>query len=601
MNHTHILLVTLLSSILLLAEEKTPFEGMISSPKTEQNSSINSNKKEELKPQKKTQKISKKSYNPEEISLRLKEGIRGKGKLLHKLKSKRFLKKLYKKNNYQPLWIGENGFGSKVSTLFRTIEADLTITPKTPLHQEYLYLIKYLKNKDRNKDQLRIELKLSQLYLDFLKHTLYGRINWKQFQARLGYKKRKKIYGNWIRYKAPYNLIELMQRENIKETIQEITPHQFGYPELQKALQKLLVLKEKGAWDKLPPFKRLELGDQGDNVLKLRERLKKSGDLKRCELPPKKLFEKEEPQENISFQPDATFDPCLNEAVKRFQKRHGLTDDGIVGPSTIKAMNQTVDQKIQKVLLNLDRIKWLPREEDKRYLIVNIPEYMLHYIEDHQEKEQIKVIVGNPKHPTPIFHNQISFIVLNPYWKVPEGIVKREIIPAMIKDPNYLRKQGLEIHERWSEYSPKIAPESIYWEQYQDGFIKFPYRIMQPPSKKNALGKIKFKFPNRFDVYLHDTPTRYLFKRDKRAFSHGCVRLSQPKKLLQTIATFNDNIKLKKAEKILQGKRQRQINIEEKLPITILYLTAGFDNQSNELEFRDDIYHYDKMQNVDKY
>jgi murein L,D-transpeptidase YcbB/YkuD len=124
---------------------------------------------------------------------------------------------------------------------------------------------------------------------------------------------------------------------------------------------------------------------------------------------------------------------------------------------------------------------------------------------------------------------------------------------------------------------------------------------MQPPGKKNALGKIKFKFPNRYAVYLHDTPTRYLFKRDKRAFSHGCVRVSQPKELLKTIATFNSNINLKKADKILKGKRQRQINIKNKLPIYLVYLTAGFNSESKELEFREDIYNYDKMQNIEKY
>jgi murein L,D-transpeptidase YcbB/YkuD len=606
MNHKNILLITLLCSTLLLAKEQNPFDELITDKIKEQNSTIQSTSNElnrtttkEQNSTLKIQKIKKYTYNQEEIAQKLNEGLTKKGILLHKLKDRRFLKRLYQSNNYAPLWINSNDFGKKVSDLFRAIDADLTITPQMPLHQEYLYLVKYLKDKDR--DQLHIELKLSQLYLNFLKHTLYGRINWKQFYARLSYKKRRRIYGNWIRYKAPYDLTKLMLKENIKETIQEITPRKFGYPQLQKALQKLLVLKEKGGWQKLPPFKRLKIGDLGDNVLKLRERLKKSGDLKGCEQPSKELFEKGEQEQNLTFQPDAVFDICLDEAVKRFQRRHGLKEDGIVGSSTIQAMNQTVEEKIQKVLLNLDRIKWLPRDEEKRYLVVNIPDYTLHYIEDNQEREQIKVIVGDRRHPTPIFHNQISFVVLNPYWKIPEGIIKREIIPAMIKNPNYLREQGLEIHENWSEYSPIIEPESIYWQQYQDSGIKFPYRIMQPPGKKNALGRIKFKFPNRFDVYLHDTPTKYLFKRNRRAFSHGCIRISQPKKLLQTIATFNKEIDMKKAERILRRRVQKQINISQKLPISIIYLTAGFNTKSNELEFRNDIYQYDKMQNVDKY
>ncbi len=581
MNNKTILLASILSSLLLFAEE---------------NSSINKPYKNKIETIKKEPK---QHYDLEELSIKLKKGLSGKAPLLSNIKDKKTIKKLYKSTKYTTLWMDEKGFGKRASSLFNEIQNDPTITKKSSLHQEYTHLIKYIKNSDI--DPLRIEIKLSQLHLDFLKHTLYGSIKWKQFSWKLAAKKKQKIYGNWIRYKAPYDIIELMKKEEISPTIKEITPKNFGYQALLKALQKLEAIKAKGGWEKLPLFKRLELGDQGDNVLKLRERLKKSNDLKKCEPSTEKLFEEEKSTESIKFQPEATFDECLMLAVKNFQKRHGLQDDGIVGPSTIRSMNETVEYKIQKVLLNLDRVKWLPRNMNKRYLIVNIPEYMLHYIEDNQVKDKIKVIVGNTKHPTPIFSNKISFIVLNPYWKVPEGIVKREIIPAMIKNPNYIKKQGLEIHETWSEYSPRILPQNIYWEQYADGYIKFPFRIMQPPGKKNALGKIKFKFPNRFDVYLHDTPTKYLFKRDKRAFSHGCVRLSEPQKLLGTIATFNQNIKLKKAEKILKGKKQTQINIKEKLPINILYLTAGFNAKTNEVEFRNDIYHYDKMQNIDKY
>jgi len=152
----------------------------------------------------------------------------------------------------------------------------------------------------------------------------------------------------------------------------------------------------------------------------------------------------------------------------------------------------------------------------------------------------------------------------------------------------------LEVRRTWFERSAKIDVSELYWEDYLTGGMKFPYRIMQPPGPRNALGKIKFKFPNRFSVYLHDTPTRHLFKRTVRAFSHGCVRLSNPVELLDTIATFNEDINLTKAAKVLKGKRKVQLNIENKLPIYLVYLTAGV-NSDNELEFRNDIYRYDKF------
>jgi len=219
---------------------------------------------------------------------------------------------------------------------------------------------------------------------------------------------------------------------------------------------------------------------------------------------------------------------------------------------------------------------------------------MLHYIEEGKTKQKLRVIVGQKGHPTPIFSEKISFIVLNPYWKIPEGIVRREIVPHMIKNPNYLKKQGIQAHRTWYENSRIIDTSSLYWEDYLDG-EKFPYRLMQPPGPRNALGKIKFKFPNRFSVYLHDTPTRHLFKKTVRAFSHGCVRLHQPKKLLETISTFNSSIDMKKATKILKGKRKTQLSLKKKLRIYLIYLTAGM-NDKGQVEFRDDIYNYDKYQ-----
>jgi murein L,D-transpeptidase YcbB/YkuD len=600
MKSRHILLITFFSSILLYGEIESPLNTSVAQKEKEKQTVTIITEKNEDKDEKKQ----KTAYDLKKISEQLEGIFINKSSQIREIKNKKFLTRFYRQNNYQTLWIDDNGFSKRVSSLFKSIENDITISDKSKIHNDYIYLLNYMRNEEIHINPSRTEIKLTQLYLDFLNHTLYGKINWKQFSKRLSSLKRKRINASWQKDNPPFSLSELLLKASITETIKEITPQSFSYKELLLALEKLQEIKKKGTWKKLPAFKVLKLGDQGDNVIKLRERLEASGDIKKCDFNTDKLFEDEIENESkikIKFQPRATFDTCLAEGVKKFQKRHGLEVDAIVGAGTQKAMNQTIEYKIQKVLLNLDRIKWLSRENHDQYLVVNIPEYMLHYIEQNQTKQKIRVIVGDPKHPTPIFNNKISFIVLNPYWKVPEGIVRREIIPKVLKNINYLKKQGLEIHQTWSERSPRIDPYSIYWEQYTWGGIRFPYRMMQPPGKKNALGKIKFKFPNRYAVYLHDTPTRYLFKRDKRAFSHGCVRVSQPKELLKTIATFNSNINLKKADKILKGKRQRQINIKNKLPIYLVYLTAGFNSESKELEFREDIYNYDKMQNIEKY
>ncbi|CAA6823176.1 MAG: L,D-transpeptidase YcbB [uncultured Sulfurovum sp.] len=517
--------------------------------------------------------------------------------LLKNISQKRFLKKFYRQNKYTTLWLQKDIFHEeKYTKLFEYIENDITLNQKGLIYKNYQTLNKQLDSNLSQIQRFRIELKLTALYYNFLQHQVYGEIEWKNFSQKLYSLKKRRINAAWVKAKPKFNIPKLMANDNIEATITEITPKNFGYSKLLLALEKLENLKENGAWEKLPSFKKLALGDSGDIVLKLRNRLKISADYQECNETNESIFITQDNNQSrdMNLSRDAVFGHCLDKAVKVFQKRHALVVDGIVGGGTQRALNTSIDEKIHKIRLNIDRIKWLPREEHERYLIVNIPEFMLHYIEKGEVKKDLRVIVGDRKHPTPIFSQKISYIVLNPYWKVPEGIVKREIIPAMVKNPNYLRQQGLQAHRTWDENSRRIDTSWLYWEDYLYG-QKFPYRLMQPPGPRNALGKIKFKFPNKFSVYLHDTPTKHLFKKRVRAFSHGCVRLSQPRSLLETIATFNPKINIKKAKKTLKGKRKKFLSVDNKLRIYLVYLTAGM-NDKGQIEFRNDIYNYDKYQ-----
>ena len=521
--------------------------------------------------------------------------------LLKHISNKRFLRNFYYKNNYQPLWIDNKGLKQKkYQELFLNINKDITLNSNGHLLKKTEILEKEIDNNITKEEIFRMEVQLTSLYYEFLRHTIYGEIQWKNFSGKLHNLKRYRINAKWLKKRPKFNLQKLLANPSISNTLTEIQPKNFGYKKLLEGLKKLNSIKKSGGWEKLPYFKVLKLESTGEVVLKLRKRLKASGDYLSCESNNTKISTKKVNNENnTSFEepyidPNAIFGECLDKAVKHFQKRHGLEVDGIVGGGTQRALDVSVDEKIAKILLNIDRIKWLPRHENKRYLIVNLPEFMLHYIEDKRVKKNIRVIIGDKKHPTPIFFQEISYVVLNPYWKIPAGIVRREIIPHMIKNRHYLRKQGIVAHRTWSEHSRVINVNNLYWEQYLWKGVKFPYRLMQPPGPKNALGKIKFKFPNQFAVYLHDTPTRHLFKKDFRAFSHGCVRIAEPRSLLETISSFNENIKMDKADKILKGKRKVQYNIKNKLPIYLIYLTAGM-NDDNQLEFRNDIYRYDEF------
>jgi murein L,D-transpeptidase YcbB/YkuD len=499
-----------------------------------------------------------------------------------RLKNQTILTDFYSQYGYRPLWLTDRATKlRKIKHFLDHVRSDVTLDRRGYIHKESVALSKIFRKQVGKKKALKLEFRLTALYYEFLQHTVYGEIEWKNFNAQLKKLKSSKINADWTTYAFRFDIIELMGRENILNTIQEITPKGYRYASLITALKKLRAIQSRGGWKLLTYYKPLKPNQIHNAVIPLRNRLKASGDYKECSAQ--------------SAKQTTLFDGCLKKAVQNFQYRHGLTSDGVVGKGTRFTINKSVEKKIEMVLLNIDRIKWLPRESSNRYIVVNIPEYLLHYIENGQELKTFKVIVGDTKHPTPIFSNKISYIVLNPYWKVPEGIVRREVVPHMLKNPNYITKQGLEAHKTWEENSTIMPLDNIVWTDYLQEDKKFPYRLMQPPGPRNALGKIKFKFPNRYSVYLHDTPTKRLFKRRNRAFSHGCVRLSEPRSLLEIISRADANVNLTQSNEILRGKKKTQLNMANKIPIHLIYLTAGVDSKNN-LIFRYDIYGYDKYQ-----
>jgi len=498
----------------------------------------------------------------------------------HIRKNQTMLQNFYQQRGDRALWLTANWKikGTKVMHLLEYIKRDLTLNPHGYIRKKGQMLTKDLEQRHTQEGLVSLEVQLTSLYYEFLHHTVYGEIDWNGFQAELENLQASGVDNNWVKYPLKFDIISLMSQEDITQTLHQITPKGYGYPRLINSLRELYVVKWKGGWNKLPPFKSIKKGNSGAIVKQLRERLKFSKDYKWCK----------------NATNGTKFDACLDKAVKRFQRRHGLTADGVVGKGTQQVLNISVDTKIKKVLLNMDRIKWLPRIQSERYIVVNLPEYMLHYYEYGQETQKLRVIVGDTKHPTPIFSDEISYITLNPYWKLPEGIVKREVVPEMLKNPNYIKKQGLEVHTTWEENSSTVPLQSIDWNRYADGKEKFPYRLMQPPGPQNALGKIKFKFPNNFSVYLHDTPSKHLFRKKRRAFSHGCVRLSKPLSLLKTIS-YDPSIDLMEMNSVLAGKEKKDVILTNRIPINLVYLTAWV-NANGELTFGDDIYKYDSYQ-----
>ena len=498
---------------------------------------------------------------------------------------KSFVKRVYTQLLFVPVWVDESGLTPYTKELFSLIKADVTLDKHGKLYRKALSLEQEAKSLDNSfAKKLSLEIKLTDLYRRYANYTVYGSINWGAFLARLWNIKTKDIHADWVIHKPrtdPATLLEdAVLSGSLKKAFEKVTPTRYRYRMLQQALAHYIELQERGGWKQVHFKGILKPGKHYPVIPAIRERLRLTNDYIPCS--------------DKEAQESTLYDQCLKKAVVRFQARNGLETSGIIGKETKRAMNISVAERIKTLRLNLDRLKWLRDPPPGRHVWINIPAFMLYFEEDGNLLQTIKVIVGKPDHPTPIFSDTVEAIVLNPYWNIPKSIIQKEMIPKLLRNPNALKRQGIEIFSGWGRDAERINPASIDWSKYRYS-KSMPFRFAQLPGRRNALGKIKFLFPNQFSVYMHDTPNKKLFKRNVRAFSHGCVRLSQPRELLRTFSTFEPNVDFDKSQKILKGKEKTYIQLREKIPVDITYLTAWIDH-NGKLQFRNDIYHYDKMQ-----
>jgi len=498
---------------------------------------------------------------------------------------KSFLKQLYQQLFYLPIWIKKEKPALVSRDLFDIIKADRSLERTTQLYQNMLALEEEMYGlytyKSSIVQKVNWEFKMSQLYEEYANYVIYGSINWGAFQARLSNLRVSAITAGWVTYKPDYSPLKVAENAvimgSLKKAFQEAEPSKYNYKALRISLDRYLDIKEAGGWPYVNLKGILRPGRTHAAVPFIREHLLMTGDYIPCE-------ESEE---------GSLYDACLKKAVIRFQKRNGLVSNGIIGKKTVGVLNQTVEEKIDTIKINLDRIKWLHERPDNRHIIINIPDYRLYYEENGTLQMTMKVIVGKRKNPTPVFSNRVKSVVLNPYWNVPKSIIQKEMIPKLLRNPHAMAGQGIDIYSGWGSDAKKVSGTSVNWAQYRYSKT-VPYRFAQRPGNRNALGRIKFLFPNQFHVYMHDTPTKHLFKRHKRAYSHGCIRLEKPKRMLKTIAAFNSNIELDKAEKILKSKKNTYFSLDNTVPVDVIYLTAWVDYDGI-LQFREDVYKYDEL------
>lgn len=347
-----------------------------------------------------------------------------------------------------------------------------------------------------------------------------------------------------------------------------------NYYRLKKALDYYESLQTR-SWPMLSIIS-LKKGVVSPVVTELRERLRLTGDLAQAD-------------DNQS----ESFDHTLEVAVKRFQWRHGLGTDGVIGTKTQRELNVSPYERTEEIRRNMQRWATLPAHLGKRFIFINIPEYRFDLVDDGKSVMTMKVIVGKPTRPTPELKSVINQVELNPYWNVPPMIAKKDILPKLIKDPGYLNEMNIKVVQRTKLQVTELDASKIDWlDAYKNGFN---YEFRQEPGKNNALGLVKFDFPNQFDVYMHDTPAKELFNQDTRIFSSGCIRLEKPFALLSYLLANDPEWDVHHVAEALQSGKLTYIKVDP-LPIYVIYATAWVDRQGI-LQFRRDPYGYNEDPN----
>jgi murein L,D-transpeptidase YcbB/YkuD len=408
-----------------------------------------------------------------------------------------------------------------------------------------------------------LEMLLTDAFLLCGSHLVHGQVNPETIQSE------------WFvkgRYEDLAAVLEKgLAANDIPSALDSLRPGHTVYKGLKKALRDYSALVDAGGWPEFPPGPKLIKGDRDARVEALRKTLAATGDLIVAE---------------GDGHPDL-FDEGLERSVKAFQRRNGLEPDGVVGAETAIALNVPAAERLAQIRANLERWRWVTPDLGKRYILVNVADFRVEVVEADRVVLSMPAIVGRAYRQTPEFSGTMSYIEINPTWTVPPKLVKEDILPQVKKDPAYLREKGIRIFRDWRQGAPEIDPGSVDWSQVKPESL--PYKFRQDPGPHNSLGRVKFMFPNKFDVYLHDTPERGLFGRAVRDFSSGCIRVEKPVDLAEYVLRDDPNWTRDKLLAAMDGQETRVINLRSPLSVHLLYWTAWLGDDGR-VQFRKDIY-----------
>lgn len=459
----------------------------------------------------------------------------------------RRMRSFYNSRNYQFAWFTSAGLTEQTRAFWNlhdyvtTYDNDTTLRDKALQKRMDALVAEENLTANSTGSFAQTELTLTQHFIQYiLTNYEKGYVKRKEMERFIPYKKRDAL-------EVADSLLNKKHKDNkYFEDVHE------PYRKLKEKLAVYYQVAKSGGWPQIPAVKTLKKGMHSPAVAFIKKRLQLSGDM---------------PGNDTS----QLFTDTLEYAVSRFQQSLGYTPTGTVNAQLVKDMNVPAKQRLGQILLNMDRMRWMPTEPSGQLIMVNIPEFILHMYEGKQKAFDMNVVVGKEGHNTVSFSGDLSTIVFSPYWNVPPSIVKKEILPKMEANPGYLASQNME----------QVGTE--------DGLPK----IRQLPGDKNSLGRVKFLFPNSFNIYFHDTPAKSLFNKDKRAYSHGCIRLAEPEKMAEYLLRNNPEWTPDKIFEAMNSDTEKYVKLKKPVPVIITYYTAWVD-ENGLLNFRDDIYNHDR-------
>lgn len=481
------------------------------------------------------------------------------------LTSNSTLVNFYRSRSFRPAWSDAAG----PSTLADDLVAELHGAETHGLKPENYHLERIeamlaeaRAGEPRPKALAELDLLLSDAWLLYASHLLAGHVN----PITLG--------AEWHIRRPEADLAKLLRNAieagDIAGSLAPLLPADPGYGMLRDALGRYRDLAAQGGWPAIADGPLLKTGESDPRVTALRTRLIITGELAPA------LAEGEE------------FDDEVEQAVIRFQQRHGLHPDGVLGPKTLAALNVTADERVRQIVVNLERMRWLPAQLGSRHIVVNVANFSLDVVENGQPLLTMRAIVGRTYRQTPSFTARLNHLIFSPYWHIPHSIAVKDLLPKIQKDRRFLAKQKIRVFRG----SRQIDPKTVNWRSLSEA--NFPYRLRQDPGPLNSLGRVKFMLPNRFNVYIHDTPSRELFDRAVRDFSSGCIRVDMPVELAGYLLADDPEWTSENILAAMEQPRETLVRLRRPIPVYFLYSTAWVDAEGT-LQFRDDLYGRDGL------